>query len=115
MRIGMKGLGALFGVVMLAGPAFGQGQGTGDKIDEFHGNATNERDSGNGVIPSLSPGPWICSSECTDDTTAGGSIGEFITGADFANANDRDLEEGDGPNFSEPYDHGGIGRDTGEP
>ena len=110
----MKGLGALLAVAMLAGPAFGQGQGTNDDIDFIHGNATNPRDSGNGVTPSLSPGPWVCGSSCTDDTTAGGSIGEFVGQGEADFAND-DENGGDGPNFSEPYDHGGIGQDTGEP
>lgn len=112
MRIGVKGLAPLLAVVMLAGPAFGQGQGTGDEIDDFHGNATNERPSGNGVTPSLAPGPWACGgADCSVDTTGGSSIGDFAGqgGADFANG------EEDGPNFSEPYDHDGVFHDTGEP
>ena len=126
MKPTIKTLGPLVVLTLLAGPAFGQGQGTNDVIDFIHGNATNERDSGNGVTPSLAPGPWACGGGgCTNDTQAGGSIGEFITSplgldidtanADFANADDRGLEDGDGPNFSEPYDHGGVGQDTGEP
>ncbi len=45
------------------------------------------------------------------------AIGEFVGqgAADFANADGRDLDPEDGPNFTEPYDHDGVGQGTGEP
>ena len=46
-------------------PAFAapgdHGSGVGGCIDSLYGNATNPRDGGNGIIPSISPGPWVAS------------------------------------------------------
>ena len=104
-------------VGLLANSVLGQGQGTNDVIDFIHGNATNERDSGIGVTPSLAPGPWKCGASCFDDTDACGSIVELDGkgDADFANADDRGPGVEDNPNFSGPYDHGGVGQATGGP
>lgn len=72
----------------------------------IYGNTSNPRPIGNGVLPSLSPGPWKCadSSDCAGPTDAGGSMGEFLAptasggkgNPDFANSKDP------GPDFSEP-------------
>ena len=35
------------------------GEGKGGCVDNLHGNATNERPSGNGTLPSQSPGPFV--------------------------------------------------------
>ncbi|MEO6099324.1 MAG: hypothetical protein ABIQ34_03260 [Tepidiformaceae bacterium] len=35
------------------------GSGFGGCVDNFYGNATNPRPSGNGVLPSQSPGPFV--------------------------------------------------------
>lgn len=53
------------------------GQGVGGCIDVLYGNATNERESGHGVLPSQSPGPWLNSG---DRKTAywGPSMGALI-------------------------------------
>src|SRR5262245_44794496 len=63
---------------------------------DIYGNTSNPRESGHGVLPSLSPGPWTCSpGTCFDGANAGGSVGEFLglaTGhgnADFANGTDK--------------------------
>jgi hypothetical protein len=47
---------------------------------EIYGNTSNPSGNGNGVLPSLSPGPWACtdSSDCSGPTSPGGSMGEFI-------------------------------------
>jgi hypothetical protein len=50
---GMLGMG-----VALASPG-DNGSGNGGCIDNLYGNATNARPSGNGVIPSQSPGPFV--------------------------------------------------------
>jgi hypothetical protein len=50
---GMLGIGAA-----LAAPG-DNGSGNGGCVDNLYGNATNERPSGNGVLPSQSPGPFV--------------------------------------------------------
>ena len=64
MRINAAAGGALiFGTLALAGIAQAapgdNGNGVGGCIDSLYGNATNPRPSGNGVLPSQSPGPWL--------------------------------------------------------
>lgn len=57
------------GVLTLAAagslPAFAapgdNGSGVGGCIDGLYGNATNPRPGGHGIIPSISPGPWVAS------------------------------------------------------
>ena len=54
----------------------------GDFISgEIYGNTSNPSGNGNGVLPSLSPGPWVCAgADCSaQPTEAGGSMGDFIT------------------------------------
>jgi hypothetical protein len=78
---------------------------------EVYGNTTNERAGGNGVTPTLAPGPWACpeTGSCFDGVGAGGAMGEFITtnagvgNADFANGTDEVKT-----NFGEPYEHDGV-------
>ena len=57
------GMAAIVAVVALAGVAQAapgdNGNGDGGCIDTFYGNATNPRPSGNGVLPSQSPGPFV--------------------------------------------------------
>lgn len=75
----------------------------------IYGNTSNPSGNGNGVLPSLSPGPWTCTnpSDCAGPTTAGGSMGEFIApivsggngSPDFANGGNG---PGTGPDFSDP-------------
>jgi hypothetical protein len=75
---------------------------------EIYGNTSNERPSGHGVLPSLAPGPWTCtsSSDCAAPTTAGSSMGDIIApvvsdgngSPDFANGGNG---PGTGPDFSD--------------
>jgi hypothetical protein len=77
-------------------------------IQDLYGNATNPRPSGNGVTPSLAPGPWTCNDplDCSLGATQGLSVGEAINpNASFANRDDRDPTVKD---FSAPYDHPGL-------
>ena len=74
---------------------------------ELYGNTSNPSGNGEGVLPSWSPGPWVCEdsndcSSCYGPTLAGGSMGDYLapvaSGAvaspDFANSKDT------GPDFS---------------
>lgn len=47
---------------------------------EIYGNTSNPSGNGNGVLPSLAPGPWKCGNplDCAGPTSAGGSMGDFI-------------------------------------
>lgn len=81
----------LFSSVGMAGAAPGDsGKGTGGCIDNFYGNATNPRPSGNGVLPSQSPGPFVNNPIDPTNPTRGASVGDVmkylatfgITGAD---------------------------------
>ena len=66
------------------------GKGIGGCIDNFYGNATNPRPSGNGVLPSQSPGPFVNVPSDPANPTPGPSVGDVmkfltnvgITGAD---------------------------------
>ncbi|MBI4275688.1 MAG: hypothetical protein HY659_13425, partial [Rhizobiales bacterium] len=57
------GIAAIFAAFALAGVAQAapgdNGNGVGGCIDFLYGNATNPRPSGNGVLPSQSPGPFV--------------------------------------------------------
>lgn len=64
MRKKLALCGALvIGTLALAGVAQAapgeNGKGVGGCIDSLYGNATNPRPSGNGVLPSQSPGPFL--------------------------------------------------------
>lgn len=59
------------------------GKGVGGCIDQLYGNATNERPSGHGVIPSQSPGPWVNNPADPDNPTRGRSLGQLIQEFDF--------------------------------
>jgi hypothetical protein len=62
MRLKIIALAALAGLagggIAIAAPG-DNGDGIGGCIDDLHGNATNPRPSGHGVIPSQSPGPFV--------------------------------------------------------
>ena len=68
----------------------------------IYGNTSNPSGTGSGVLPSLSPGPWICGDplDCAGPTDPGGSMGDFLapeasdnTGnPEFANGNDQDID-----------------------
>ena len=73
----------------------------------IYGNTSNPSGNGEGVLPSLAPGPWACDYDgnggsCYGPTLAGGSMGDYLapvaSGAvaspDFANSKDT------GPDFS---------------
>jgi hypothetical protein len=71
----------------------------------IYGNTSNPSGNGNGVLPSLSPGPWKCNgSDCSaQPTAAGGSMGDFLSpvasdgnsNSNFAN------DKSPGPDFSD--------------
>ena len=73
---------------------------------ELYGNTSNPSGTGQGVLPSLSPGPWLCNGvDCSaQPTTSGPSMGELLApigsggkaNPDFANGKET------GPDFSEP-------------
>jgi hypothetical protein len=63
-----------------AGAAPGEaGNGVGGCVDSLYGNATNPRPSGNGVLPSQSPGPFVntgVNEPPRNDRTRGPSVGD---------------------------------------
>jgi len=78
---------------------------TGPAISgEFYGNTSNPSGNGNGVLPSLSPGPWVCTNrlDCAGPTSPGGSMGDYVSSvasggksnSNFAN------DKSPGPDFS---------------
>src|SRR6266545_6164608 len=79
---------AAMSIVGLAGTAHAapgdEGNGVGGCIDNLYGNATNERPSGNGVLPSQSPGPFVNvppgpNEPPRNDRTEGPSVGDVQT------------------------------------
>lgn len=54
-------------------------KGYGGCVDNFYGNATNERPDGHGVLPSLSPGPHTMSG----NFISMGDVMQAVTGAGF--------------------------------
>ena len=63
----------------MAGAAPGDnGQGAGGCIDNFYGNATNPRPTGNGVLPSQSPGPFVNNPTDPTNPTSGSSVGDVM-------------------------------------
>ena len=78
------GMAAVFAVFTLAGAAQAapgdNGNGIGGCIDSLYGNATNPRPSGNGVLPSQSPGPWVntgVNDPPRNDRVRGPSVGDI--------------------------------------
>ena len=77
-------------------PAFAapgdNGEGNGGCVDNFYGNATNPRESGHGVLPSQSPGPFVntgFNEPPRNDRTMGLSVGDVMqiaTGAGLTGA-----------------------------
>lgn len=80
--IAVAGLLGAFGVMGAAQAAPGDnGVGYGGCIDNFYGNATNPRPSGNGVLPSQSPGPFVntgVNEPPRNDRTRGSSVGDAL-------------------------------------
>lgn len=75
---------ALLASVLVAEPVQAapgdNGNGAGGCIDTIYGNATNPRPSGNGTLPSQSPGPFVntgVNEPPRNDRVRGGSIGDF--------------------------------------
>src|SRR5688572_27639690 len=87
--------------VSAAVPAFAapgdKGQGLGGCVDTLYGNATNPRPSGHGVLPSLSPGPFLNNTEANelprDGSEAGPSMGDVMQAMTAAGLTGADLEE----------------------
>ena len=73
------------------------GSGNGGCIDNLYGNATNERPSGNGVLPSQSPGPFVntgVNEPPRNDRVRGISVGDVMqitTGLGLTGAETMDL------------------------
>src|SRR5438067_7865098 len=87
IRMGIGGV-LIAGTLAFAGVAQAapgdNGNGVGGCIDSLYGNATNPRPSGNGVLPSQSPGPFVntgFNEPPRNDRVRGGSIGDFNEGA----------------------------------
>jgi len=70
---------------------------------DVYGNTSNPSGNGEGVLPSLAPGPWKCdysSNGCAGPTDPGGSMGDFLapvasdgqSQSEFANGNDLNLD-----------------------
>ena len=69
---------------------------------ELYGNTSNPSGNGEGVLPSFSPGPWVCEEtpDCSGPTDPGGSMGVFLaplaSGGEgtplFADGNDPDID-----------------------
>jgi hypothetical protein len=87
-----------FALVPVAQAAPGDnGNGVGGCIDSLYGNATNPRPSGNGVLPSQSPGPFVntgFNAPPRNDRTRGVSVGDvnqLIKGATGPGTNVQDF------------------------
>ncbi len=82
----------------------GQGNVGGLISGVIYGNTSNPSGNGNGVLPSLSPGPWRCTNpfDCAGPTTAGGSMGDFISPLTSDGNSSSDFANGKtpGPDFS---------------
>ena len=92
------GAATLFSVSAFAGVAAAapgdNGNGVGGCIDVIYGNATNPRPSGNGVLPSQSPGPFVntgVNEPPRNDRVRGVSIGDIHQGAQDLGLNGKDL------------------------
>ena len=76
----------------------GNGVG-GCTAGNFYGNTTNPRPSGNGVLPTQGPGPWVNNPSDPKNPTPGMSIGEAhqfahaVAGAPAGNYTGRDINQ----------------------
>ena len=71
------------------------GNGVGGCIDSLYGNATNPRPSGNGVLPSQSPGPFVntgFNEPPRNDRTRGPSVGDVMQAGHAAGLNGKETQ-----------------------
>lgn len=70
----------------------------------LYGNTSNPSGNGNGVLPSLAPGPWACVYDpgCAGPTKPGGSMGDFLAPTASGGQGNPDFANGKspGPDFS---------------
>lgn len=104
MNIRKSIIGVALGVVMLgsvAVPTYAapgdNGQGVGGCVDNFYGNATNPRPSGNGVLPSQSPGPFTNQTGGNEaprnDRVRGSSVGDVMQHPLLVDLNGKEVME----------------------
>jgi len=93
------GLAAIFAAFALAGVAQAapgdNGKGQGGCIDNLYGNATNARPSGNGVVPSQSPGPFVntgVNEPPRNDRTRGISVGDVMQAGTALGFNGKEIQ-----------------------
>ena len=71
---------------------------------DLYGNTSNPRPSGHGVLPSLSPGPWLCAgANCNaQPTEAGPSMGTLLAPLASGGNGNPDFANGKspGPDFT---------------
>ena len=94
----LAGAALILGTLALAGTAQAapgdNGNGQGGCIDNFYGNATNPRPSGNGVLPSQSPGPFVntgFNEPPRNDRTRGASVGDVMQAGHEAGLNGKEI------------------------
>lgn len=90
--VAMAGAILAFGTAAQAAPG-DNGQGQGGCVDNFYGNATNPRPSGNGVLPSQSPGPFVntgFNEPPRNDRTRGASMGDVMQAGHEAGLNGKE-------------------------
>lgn len=68
------------------------GKGVGGCVDQFHGNATNPRPDGHGVLPSQSPGPWVNVPEDPDNPVWGLPLGFWVSTLGITPADAQDVD-----------------------
>ncbi len=71
---------------------------------EIYGNTSNPSGKGEGVLPSLSPGPWACDydPDCSGPTLPGSSMGDLLSPAASEGHSSSEFANGKtpGPDFS---------------
>ena len=70
------------------------GNGVGGCIDSLYGNATNPRPSGDGTLPSQSPGPFVntgVNEPPRNDRTRGISVGDVMQVGTAAGLNGKEI------------------------
>lgn len=94
----LAGAALILGALALAGVAQAapgdNGNGVGGCVDNLYGNATNPRPSGNGVLPSQSPGPFVntgFNEPPRNDRTRGLSVGDVMQIGTALGANGKEI------------------------